>query len=286
MNDMLSHVKIRTKQEVDQYLASEKTKFTLNQIHTLTTVASMVDIKGSKYKTTSIFHLKTVLRILFADGDTYCYELLTMDDPELALSRLKEDIQEELSKKGLTIDNRTLNTVYLSGSHKETSVPQPEPFSGPRSLQNRKNKMSDAETKDEVKTAAKATVDYHRALAKNGTSFSARATHSGHKLYSVNPEVRAAGSEGHAGIAAIHAAPGIAFDEWVKAEHGLNHLNWDINRGAVVAVPDDEEFDLAKAKSTVKVKVARKPKAPKVEKEDASEEDESEEDEPDEESDE
>jgi hypothetical protein len=265
MNDNLSHVTIRTKEEVDQWLATEKTKFTLNQIHTLTRIAAMVEVSPTKYKTTAIFHLRMVLRVLFDDGDTYCYNLLSMSDPEEALKKLKVDLEAALSKKGLKLDNRSLNTVYLSGSHKETSVPLPEPFSGPRSLQNRKNKMSDADTKDAVATAAKATTDYTRALAKNGVSFSARATHPGYKLYAIKPNVRAAGAEGYPGMAAIVAEQGILFEEWAKKDLGLNHLNWDINRGAVVTVPKDEEFDLAAALAAAPIKAARKPNAPKAE---------------------
>ena len=256
MNDVLSHVKIRSKEEVDRWLKTESTKFTLSQIHTLTCVASMVDVKGSKYKTTAIFHLQGSLRVLFDDGDLYCYNLLTMADPEEALALLKKDVAEALEKKGLKVDNRTMNTVYLSGSHKETSVPLPEPFSGPRSLQNRKNRMTtDTETKEKP-----AAVDRHRELNKDGSKFSTKATHEGYKLYAVKPSVRQEGKEGYDGMAAIVAEQGIMFEEWVKANHGNNHLNWDINREAIVTVPKDEEFDLAAAVANLAVKATKAPK--------------------------
>lgn len=235
MTEEMKHVKIRSPEEVTQYLECDQTKFTLGQIHTLTRVASMVDIQPSKYKITSIFHLRGALRLLFDDGDKYCHTLLTMADPNEALQRLKDDAIEQLAKKGLTLDNRSLNTVYSSGDYKDVSADSPTPISGPRGSKSARDKASSGE-------------DYHRQRAKDGVKFSTKATHNGFKLYALKPEVRAEGKEGYAGMQAIVKSPGITFEEWAKGEYGVNHLNWDLNRNCIKAVPVDEEFSLDKSK--------------------------------------
>ena len=134
-----------------------------------------------------------------------------------------------MAKKGLILDNRSLNTVYLSGDYKDSSVPAPGPVSGPRGSKSARDKAtSDA--------------DHHRERAKDGVKFSTKATHAGYKLYAVKPDVRKEGGDGYAGMQAILKSPGITFEEWAKGNYGVNHLNWDLNRNCIKAIPVDEEF--------------------------------------------
>lgn len=122
--------------------------------------------------------------------------------------------------------------------------------------------MSDVmEETTTVEKAAKAVVNRHREMNKAGDKFSTKATHEGYKLYAVKPEVRKEGKEGYEGMQAIVASQGISFEDWAALGHGMNHLNWDLNRGAVAAVPAGEDFDLEAAK----LKVAKKPKVTKAE---------------------
>jgi len=228
MTDEMKHVTERSPEQVAKWLECEHTKFTLGQIHTLTRVASMVDIQPSKYKTTSVFHLRGALRLMFDDGDDRCHALLTMASPEEALQRLKDEAAEQLAKKGLQLDNRSLNTVYLSGDYKDSSVPAPGPVSGPRGSSRG--------------SSSRGGEDHHRERAKDGVKFSTKATHSGFKLYAVNPSVRKEGGDGYAGMQAILKFPGITFVEWAKGDYGVNHLNWDINRNCIKVIPVDEEF--------------------------------------------
>lgn len=241
--------------------ACEKTRFTLSQINTLVAVATQLEVKHSKYKTTSIYNLFCAIRRIFPEPQKYLYDLLVDSTPEASLEKLKADLTVHLSSLGQTLDPRSENTVYGDGAHLETAHKPSVPFSGPRSLQQSKGRnMTDATEAPTKEKAVKEAVDYHRAMAKNGTNFSARATHAGFKLYALGTNPRKADDEGFPGMQAVLDNQGITFEDWTDLGHGLNHLNWDINRKAVTTVAADEAFDFDAAKEAHGIAKQRAPK--------------------------
>ena len=83
--------------------------------------------------------------------------------------------------------------------------------------------------------------------------FSMKATHPGKTLTVVDGKARKSGG-GVAGLEYIRSNPGITFEDWAAQGFGLDHLNWDINRGWVILgdANDDGLGGLRKAISLTK----------------------------------
>ena len=84
-------------------------------------------------------------------------------------------------------------------------------------------------------------MDNHRRLTLSGI-FSLKATHAGYQLYALRTTRFNYAGEGIPGLSMILAKPGISYEEWVARGGEDKHLNWDLNRGVVLAVGRGEDL--------------------------------------------